>query len=146
MAERMTLAQGRGEPPDAQMEPLGPPARRSGESTRPADVARCVYHRLMANTMEERLTYLESRVAVLAAEAERTARLEEEVRTLRARQDAMAGVAISETYRIVQETHADVRDLQATQAQQSEILTKHTEVLGRILERLDAIDARLSHQ
>ncbi|WP_204016750.1 hypothetical protein [Sphaerimonospora thailandensis] len=100
----------------------------------------------MANTMEERLTYLESRVAVLAAEAERTARLEEEVRTLRARQDAMAGVAISETYRIVQETHADVRDLQATQAQQSEILTKHTEVLGRILERLDAIDARLSHQ
>jgi hypothetical protein len=45
------------------------------------------------------------------------------------RQDAMAGVAISETYRIVQE-------IQHTQAQ-------HTEVLGKILEQLDSIDARL---
>jgi hypothetical protein len=75
---------------------------------------------------------------------ERLAHLEDEVRTLRARQDAMAGVAIAETYRIVQEVHT-------TQARHTEVLDQHSallarqgEILGKILDRLDSIDARLA--
>jgi hypothetical protein len=64
----------------------------------------------------------------------------------RARQDAMAGVAISETYRIVQEVHT-------TQARHTEVLDQHSallarqgEILGKILDRLDSIEARLAEK